>query len=599
MSTPTAPIDGMDIDVQSNRLTQSRRSTCSSPSGQPAVPYSLSPTQSLPTLVSNASHMRPKSKGGFPAMAPTSPTSHTLPEALKLGEHVEADPVKDTERATPSTFEIIPPPFGDPKSTPTAPQDLALVPLPPQPSLLPPPPHGPLPPDMHFITDGTQITRSNKNAEKLYHRFINDWGGFVGIQDEITRLRLQVQEHRIALQRYRKNVSDCDRVFWDELRKSWAEGLASDDPKLVELYESSQAARDKVGPAEDDYEKMELKLGGVEYSLKRKFEDLQQSYKRYFQLLELQIGSTTHAPKSEISYINSVGADEEREPRNISKLHGANFGDGVKVGGLPAREVISPVPAQQKDNAPIDSSLSASPSPVLDRRNSTIITAEDRAKMRAEDDHFFLEFSAGESRSPKFWAEPQVIVDNLRGIGELPPILEGREVDDSPTNVFEDGKGLLLLGHDIDTRSTLSDYLMEFDSTTTRVNRWLLHKLRISPWEVFELQREVAASSGIVPSWAQLALKLWEQDLDEIGFDYRETSSEEGSLDQLISSATPPCPRPGDSRKRRKRDSHSLRSVPIRSLTNHDLDDTVMKFRDRDVSVTNSAPPESLENFPQ
>jgi len=577
----------MDIDIQSNRLTQSRRNTCSSPSGQPAVPYSLLPTQTLPTLISDASHMRPKYKGGLPAMAPTSPTSHTVPEA---------DPVKDTERAAPSTFEIIPPPSGDPKSTPTAPQDLAPASLPPQPPLLPPPLHGPLPPDMHFIIDGTQITRSNRNAEKLYHRFINDLGGFVRIQEEITRLRLQVQEYRMALQRYRKNVSDCDRVFWDELRKSWAEGLAFDDPKLVELYESSQAARDKVGPAEDDYEKMELKLGSEEYSLKRKFEDLQQSYEHYF---KPQIGSTTHAPESEISYINSVGADEERESRNISRLHGANLGDGVKVGGLPTRGVISPVPAQQEDNAPIDSSLSASKSPVLDRHNSTIITAEDRAKMHAEDDHFLLEFSAGESRSPKIWAEPQVIVDNLRGIGELPPILEGREVDDSPTSVFEDGKGLLLLGDDIDTRSTLSDYLMEFDSTTTRVNRWLLHKLRISPWEVFELQREVTASSGIVPSWAQLALQLWEQDLDEIGFDYRETSSEEGSLDQLISSATPPCPRPGDSRKRRKRDSRSLRSIPIRSLTNHDLDDTVMKFRDRDVSVTNSAPPESLENFPQ
>lgn len=571
----------MDIDVQSNRLTQSHQNTYTSPSEQPAVPYPLSSTQILPTLVSGASHMRPKSMGGLPAMAPTSPTSHTVPGALKLGEHVEADPVKDTERAAPSTFEIIPPPSIDP-------QDLAPPPPPP-----PPPPHGPLPLDMYFTIDGTQVTRLNKNAEKIYHRFINDLGGFVRIQEEITRLRLQVQEHRIALQRCRKNVSDCDRVFWDELRKSWAEGPAFDDPKLVKLYESCQAARDKVGPAEDDYEKMELKLGSEEYSLTGKFEDLQRSYQHFF---KLQIGSTTRAAESEISYINSIGADEERESRNISKLHGANLGDGVKVGGLPTRGVISLVPAQQEDNAPIGSSLSASKSPVLDRHNSTIITAEDRVKMYAEDDNFLLEFTSGESRSPKIWAEPQVIADNLRGIGELSPIPEGREADDSPTNVFEDGRSLLLLGDDIDTRSTLSDYLMEFDSTATRVNRWLLHKLRVSPWEVFQLRRKVATPSGIVPSWAQLVLKHWEEDLDEIGFDYRETSSE-GSLDQLIPSATPPCPRPGDSRKRRKRDSRSLHSIPTRSLTKHDLDNAVIKFRDRDVSVTNSAPPESLENF--
>ena len=555
------------------------------------MPYPLSPAQTLPTLVSDASHMHPKSMGGLSAMAPTSPTSHTVPEALISG----ADPVKDTERATPSTFKIIPPPSGDPQSTPTAPHDLSPAPPPPPPPLLPPPPHGPLPLDMYFTIDGTQITRLNKHAEKIYHRFIHDLGGFVRIQENITRLRLQVQEHRIALQRYRKDVSDCDRVFWDEFRKSWVEGPAFDDPKLVKLYESCQAARDKVGPAEDDYEKMELKLGSEEYTLTGKFEDLQRSYQHFF---KLQIGSTTRATGSEISYINSVGTDEEREPRNISKLHGANLGDGVKIGELPTREVTSLVPAQQEDNAPIDSSLSASKSPVLDRRNSTIITAEDRVKMYAEDDNYLLEFTSGESRSPKILAEPQVIADNLRGIGELPPIPEGRKADYSPTNVFEDGKDLLLLGDDIDTRSTLSDYLMEFDSTTTRVNRWLLHKLRVSPWEVFELRREVTAS-GIVPSWAQLVLKHWEQDLDEIGFDYRETSSEEGSLDQLTPSATPPSPRPGDSRKRRKRDSRSLHSIPIRSLTKHGLDDTVMKFRDRDVSVTNSAPPESLETFPQ
>ena len=408
-------------------------------------------------------------------MTPTSPTSHTVPKALKLEEHVGADPVEGIEGTAPSTFEIFPPPSRDPQSTPTAPQDLALAPPPPPPPLLPPPSHGPLPLDMYFTVDGTQITRLNKNAEKIYHRFINDLRGFVRIQEGITRLRLTVQEHRTALRRYRENVSDRDRVFWDELRKSWAEGLTFDDPKLVELYESSQAARDKVGPAEDDYEKMELKLGSEEYSLTRKFEDLQRSYQHFF---KLQIGSTTKAPESEISFVSSVGAREEREPRNISKLHGANLGDGVKVGGLPTRGVISPVPAQQEDNAPVNSSLSASKSPVLDRHNSTIITAEDRAKMYAEDDNLLLESTFDEPRLPKTWTEPQVIADNLLGIGELSPIPEGREADGSPTDVFEDGKSLLLLGDDIDTRSTLSDYLMEFDSTTARVNRWLLHKLR-------------------------------------------------------------------------------------------------------------------------
>jgi len=68
-------------------------------------------------------------------MAPTSPTSHTVPEALKLEAYVGADPVKDTEGVTPSTFKIIPPPSGDPQSTLSPSKSLReddrLVPTPP------------------------------------------------------------------------------------------------------------------------------------------------------------------------------------------------------------------------------------------------------------------------------------------------------------------------------------------------------------------------------------------------------------------------------------------------------------------------------------
>jgi hypothetical protein len=77
---------------------------------------------------------------------------------------------------------------------------------------------------------------------------------------------------------------------------------------------------------------------------------------------------------------------------------------------------------------------------------------------------------------------------------------------------FGDGDSLLLLGTDSDTQSTLSDYLMSFESTGNRVNRWLLHKLRVSPLEVFELRRQVQESPRTVPDWANLALQLWEGD---------------------------------------------------------------------------------------
>lgn len=442
---------------------------------------------------------------------------------------------------------------------------------------------------MYYTVEGKNITTLNKNAEKIYHRFVNDLGGFVRLQEEITRLRLQVQEHRTALRRLRKHVSDCDIAFWDELRKAWSEGLASDSPKLIQLFESSREARDAVGPAEDDYEKMEVRLGAQEYSLSGKFGDLNRSYQHFF---KLQIGSTTQAPASEISYVNSMGGEEEREPRNASKLYGTNLGDGVKVGDLPTRGVIPLDSVQQGDSAPNPSPLSASKSPVWDRRDTTIITAED-AKMFADDDNFLL--TVGEEKSPNIWAEPQTIMHNVKGMRELEPIPEEMEDNGTFENLFEDAGELLLLGDDSETRSTLSDYLMEFDSTPARINRWLLHKLRVSPWEVFELRREVAACWGAVPSWAQLALKLWEQDLG--GFDFRETSSEEDSLDQQMPSATSPYPRPGVSRKRRKRNSLPSHQIPIRPLTKQNLD-TVMNFHEGNVSVTHSAPETTTKRPP-
>ena len=69
-------------------------------------------------------------------------------------------------------------------------------------------------------------------------------------------------------------------------------------------------------------------------------------------------------------------------------------------------------------------------------------------------------------------------------------------MEDLPVNSgLEESNPLLLLGEDDETRSMLSDYLVNFTSTHDRVNRWMIHQLRVSPQEIYALQRQVARYS--------------------------------------------------------------------------------------------------------
>jgi hypothetical protein len=53
---------------------------------------------------------------------------------------------------------------------------------------------------------------------------------------------------------------------------------------------------------------------------------------------------------------------------------------------------------------------------------------------------------------------------------------------------------------------------MDFESTPDRVNRWILHQLRISPHETYALYRCSAVSTEQPLHWATSVLKMWPHD---------------------------------------------------------------------------------------
>lgn len=368
-------------------------------------------------------------------------------------------------------------------------------------------------------------TQINSASVSLYTEFMDGLAEFVAMQGEVIRSRVHVQEKRRKVKIYRENVSKCDMEFINYLRESKANGSLSTDPELERLYDASQEARDEVGPEEDDYEKLELRLGADEFALKEKYDSLESRFENYFKLRATSTMNKS-APAS-INFESSSAASDidenhlkAEEPKQFGLFQGAVIGDKVKVGQLPFIEPCgtTTAPSYSRKEAPLSGLQGSSHSSSLGRRESSNVkNTPVKEKVRIADGLAGVEHQVGEWMAPEYESCETRMDFNLKGLQDVSMIGESSGgLDDLNVEYsFGDGNSLLLLGSDTDTQSTLSDYLMQFDSTQNRVNRWLLHKLRISPFEVSELRRKVLESPQSTRNWADLALDYWDKDTTE------------------------------------------------------------------------------------
>jgi hypothetical protein len=385
-------------------------------------------------------------------------------------------------------------------------------------------------------------THVNRTAFKLYTKFVNEIAEFVELQNTVTRKRVAAQEKRMYLKVQRAYIRQCDIHLIEQLRSCLANDDLNDED-LTQLFATSQKARDDVVPLEDHYEALELELGADEYALKEKLGALEYRYERFFTLHGTSI-STAPAPIS-FSYEPSTASsecngDEKSLPRDIYR---AAVGPDIPVGNTPInftelreKTTIETKSAKSQYLPRIMKSDGSSETLSLTHGHETSVAGAGKQKTRVAD------ADIGEQDVPQA----------LTGIGDGP--LEGEKMSiwesmfgitdpsllyENPHNVLEeflldptftDGDPILLRGSDGDTQSTLSDYLLQFESTRDRVNKWLLHKLRVSPREVFELQRQVQSSQPNAPDWANLVLDSWHN--VGTGFDRPYTIGSETATEQ-------------------------------------------------------------------
>jgi hypothetical protein len=411
----------------------------------------------------------------------------------------------------------------EPRSSPFYPSALPS-PAPPPPPPPPPPIGAPQPPTI-FNKAIEQDEYLNAAALRLYTSFMDELSEFVLQQDEVIRMRLAVQERRKELHRLREDVSKCDMMLINCMRERVNGSLSSDDRTMLHLFEASQAARDEIGPIESEYEPLEIRLGSKEHQLVEKYARLEGAFEHFFRLNMAPVPKPKES--SEIEYeASSVAsaADENVALGDTERLYGALIGEDVVVGQLP-KPATQLIPGVQESWVPDDS-----------RRRAVSLGSSDIPRPRSNnfaDEWISMDQSTGTLDFVGIWTTEQAALpgtgtasqerhddesvysrSNYIEISDASPDF----MDSYPVNPgLEEGNPLLLLGENDETCGILSDYLVNFESTPDRVNRWILHQLRISPREIYRLHRSIGEYKEEPFLCASSVLIAWPH--DGLGYD--------------------------------------------------------------------------------
>ncbi len=436
-------------------------------------------------------------------------------------------------------------------------QILALPPPPPPPP--PPPivhPAPPPPPPINAPEPPTLFNREieaneylNEAAYKLYTKFIDELSEFVDQQGEVIRMRLQVQEKRADLKRLREEVSQCDMLLINHVRQGMTSGIPSNDATMISLFEAAQAARDLVGPKELDYEPLEVGLGAAEHKLKEKYANIENKFEHFFRLNATS--TTKQSLPSKIEYERSTNSSVSKgfkewtglEPRDTGLLYGTFIGEQVGIGQTPLRMEQGLTEMLPRQEPPVHKM----PPPSTDtadlskKHRSSMATIDD--KPGDEPPASLLGIAGIEgpdiSQSQEIETRDRRISQSLKGVAYHSIIEVSDEqislLDDLPLDSdLLDGGDLLVLEEQMDKQSIFSDYLASFDNTRDRVNRWILHQLRVSPREVYALGRVIRESSPELSGWAVHVLKEWPNDMLGHGQSYHQGSIEDESDDMVV-----------------------------------------------------------------
>jgi hypothetical protein len=386
-------------------------------------------------------------------------------------------------------------------------------------------------------------------------------------------MRFKVQERRTGLKNARAKVSQADDQFISYVRSSRLTGSGLDNVELDNLYEECRKTRDDVGPLEDEYEKLELKLDNMEFAFAENWKQL--NLGETISSVAIDAEKSAIEDESDVEDENtfyessSSGNGSPHDPREASALHGHLLGYAVSVGQHPAAFAASHAQATETDH-------SAYYNFPTDQQSYTI--GEERNSYWMEEDKHDINDIAPDlmpsQYGPSPWSSTVTRSDTVDIFtneefqndptlyslsNEIIPDTETAKLVRSFSGDFPQYESTLL-----SRRKALNEHLINFESALHRVDQWLLHRLRDSPFEVLLYQH---SRQKWYNSWPILATL---PDDDVKHWEYENKLLTYQAIITLNRNPLPPRPSStdfGGGRRRKLVEKHERRKLPPNSLS--------------------------------
>ena len=300
------------------------------------------------------------------------------------------------------------------------------------------------------------------------------------LQRHAINTQIDAREKRREIGFKRRDVGICDANFMKEVRSLIAQGRLNDFDKLLQLAEQCQAARDDLGPLEEEGTLEELRLEGDIWKLQETEESVLVEFENEFESGQLRssgsssVFSSDHiSPSGEES--QSLEETPEHEQDSITQLPPARS-TGSSSTFAPATRDLEPT-SLMDDDVPQDLMLLG------------LSDDEDTPRWERELYNNDSDSGIGDIDSdPESWATG----DRLQPL-QPPPNRRQASVEPFPHLVTD------------------------FGSRRDRINKWLEHAMLVSRREssiLFGvLHDQLNGNEQSVPSnWSQLVIAYWELD---------------------------------------------------------------------------------------
>ncbi|MCJ1364680.1 hypothetical protein MMC16_003795 [Acarospora aff. strigata] len=321
------------------------------------------------------------------------------------------------------------------------------------------------------------------------------------LREKIGSSRLRLKEKRNELREGRTRASDLDAQFIRVIRQSWQEGQIVDQGSLSGLYQEVQAARDILGPLEDDYNQEEDELDEAEFELNDQEEQVYSLY------------------PGDMSSAGSDGEDERSVPSSFVFLDSTR--NDVAESAQPGKSALDEYKSRLGDVNIISERLEdlrlereqyLEEERLRDRIDLELYPPN-RVFLDAYDDHHAelkqkLDHAITDARRLRQKAlEEGAVVDEL--LSPATPIFNRYRALPSR----DDEAPALFTEHQSD--GVVPNLLNDFASTRARINRWILDTLKNSPVERANHKAILMAINDQCLDdevWARLVFKYWRRD---------------------------------------------------------------------------------------